>query len=446
MSENDDTNADEGVILEAANGPLITYDPSGLTLRLSDRVLRDIALRLGGEDSAFGLDPSVLLRGVDAWDVFREGSFLGFHARLPQAGAGWRFMRHADGGAIFARSHGAVLGVFAFSAGQREPAAGAGLRHPYHVLRRPLPEARDRHFLRAIRRAGPSALTADHLAEARFAAHAPMRLHLVQDRAAPAGADYGDWLREAFTAEAARLAEVARELGQPAQVLAVSIDLAGDVPVLLADLARIAGQADLGCPRFTAVFDTGRYWARGGADFAAQARLVWRHGPQDLAVVAPSCIFAQDELGQLSPEGAALRACYEGHAVADRAWSAPALAFAERDGAQIRATFRASGPLVIDDAPPFARAPHAGFRLHDADGAPLDTLRAARPDPDDPRAIIVEGEGAMLSYGWPDGAHAQSGGHYWQHGGALREAAPFADDPRFGPLHRWALPALQRIR
>jgi hypothetical protein len=36
-----------GVVVRAPNGDVIRYDPTGLVMRLSDRVIEDIALRLG---------------------------------------------------------------------------------------------------------------------------------------------------------------------------------------------------------------------------------------------------------------------------------------------------------------------------------------------------------------------------------------------------------------
>ena len=81
-----DTPADEGpqiaghgVIVRAQNGDVIRYDPSGLVMRLSDRVIADIALRLGQGGAAraeperaaapTAADPDTLLDGIDAWGV-----------------------------------------------------------------------------------------------------------------------------------------------------------------------------------------------------------------------------------------------------------------------------------------------------------------------------------------------------------------------------------------
>jgi hypothetical protein len=50
VSETDDTEEHapgHGVVVRAPNGDVIRYDPSGLVMRLSDKVIEDIALRLG---------------------------------------------------------------------------------------------------------------------------------------------------------------------------------------------------------------------------------------------------------------------------------------------------------------------------------------------------------------------------------------------------------------
>jgi hypothetical protein len=50
VSETDDTEEHapgHGVVVRAPNGDVIRYDPSGLVMRLSDKVIADIALRLG---------------------------------------------------------------------------------------------------------------------------------------------------------------------------------------------------------------------------------------------------------------------------------------------------------------------------------------------------------------------------------------------------------------
>ena len=111
-------------IIRAQNGDVIVADETGLRMRLSDRVIEDIAMRLGKSGHGFGtmpqrddtnnlladVDPSsqaeelsyFIGENIDCWDIQQRGEFASFMADLPgrqgRAGIfetpeGWRYYR-----------------------------------------------------------------------------------------------------------------------------------------------------------------------------------------------------------------------------------------------------------------------------------------------------------------------------------------------------------------
>ena len=61
---------DSGVLIRAENGDVVTYDATGLTLRLSDTVLADLRTRLALPGAA--LDVADHLGDIDAWHLRRR--------------------------------------------------------------------------------------------------------------------------------------------------------------------------------------------------------------------------------------------------------------------------------------------------------------------------------------------------------------------------------------
>lgn len=135
-------------LIAAENGPVIEVDATGLVLRLSDRVIRDIARRIGlpagtkaappaGEAelaAAERLDPA-MLGDIDAWDLQREGEWLRFVAHRPGATGARRYRKAVAGGGVIAETPGPVLGLLSLDAGwpRSEPdhrRAGRQAVHP----------------------------------------------------------------------------------------------------------------------------------------------------------------------------------------------------------------------------------------------------------------------------------------------------------------------------
>ncbi|MGB4907294.1 MAG: hypothetical protein WBP15_02025, partial [Tabrizicola sp.] len=105
----------EGVILRAENGDVIRYDETGLVLRLSDKVIADIAARLELKPSvslaAEALPLPDLPDDIDLWAPRREGDWVFFQANLPGADSARGYRRHVSGGAVLAEARGPLLAV-----------------------------------------------------------------------------------------------------------------------------------------------------------------------------------------------------------------------------------------------------------------------------------------------------------------------------------------------
>lgn len=410
MSPTDEVQG-RGVVIAARNGPVIEWDDSGLVMRLSDLVVRDIARRIGGSEG-FGIAPDAL-GDIDAWDVFREGDWLGFQARL--ASGVRRYRRHATGGAILARTGGPVWLLAGLGGARRRVSHLLPLEFPHHVLRTPFADEGERALAVHHRSVGVQALVADRLMAGRFAQGRALRTVLAED-AGPEGL-------AGLVAGQGRLCDA---LGQPAQVLAVGIDFDGDYDTALAQMAA-AGPA-----RIVTSFDSGAYWQMAGAGFAAQARLALRAGVHDLTFAAAGYAFAQDALGFLTPDGLQRRAMAEAAAIEARLarqdWFCPTACFAEAEGDRVRVTFKAMSDLVLE-TPAFSGDWH-GFSV---EGGRIEDIRIAG---DDARAILlrVAGDVRRVGYAIPDGQGRAVDGHFHPNGGGVRDG--FAQDG----LHRWALP------
>ncbi|MFP1643078.1 hypothetical protein [Pontitalea aquivivens] len=461
----------------AVGGPLVTGD--GAT--------GDDATGDGG--AAGWLDPA-LLGDVDAWDLQRAGGWLRFQARLPGAPGGTRrYLRPVTGGGIVAETGGAVLGLFGLGGGRHATTFPGAPAFAHHVVTAPPPEPDEPdRILRNLRESSGESALADALLGARHAAFRALPLIVTgHDLVAPApvSAPDPDHLAQPLAALADRLdrlAALARALNRPARLLALRVAPGPDQApadadafhrAALAQLDAIAAQVagrDLGRTRFLAVADCGTWWqhdaAANRAAIEGMHRLILRPGVHQLIVAAPGYMFAQDDLGQPTPQALAARAAIEAHALAaDLArqdWACPLLCLAERHDGVIRATFKTLGPLRIDPADPFGAGPAAGFALAGT-GAGIAAVTLA---PDDPGAVLIRADGPLLpgpganelrlDYATggpprPRGIFAGPGGGFGPACGALRDdwSAPAPDagtGAAGGMLHRWALPASLVIR
>ncbi|MDG3040586.1 hypothetical protein [Roseicyclus marinus] len=467
----DELLAGHGVVVRAANGDVIRYDPTGLVLRLSDTVIADIAMRLGdgagagmvrlkahpteavGEEAEGAAERPVedLLDGIDAWGVSREGDWLRFTARMAGAQGVRGFRRHVTGGAVLGDGPGAVLGILGLGGPRAALANPRASDFPHHIV---APEddigavgmagieaAPETDRLEPLREVTHEALAGETILHWQIEKFAPLPLIVARvetDASARAadlagGTAVGNLIRAAGNLRAA-----AARMGKRAKILAVCLDyaledLGGDAIAyrdgMLAVMRRIEGESGrLGFdrPLFVARFEAGLDPATAAAVLQGQWELAWNHGDHRLIFSSPSYAFARDAYDRPTDEARLRMAEMTAAAISvGEGWRCPTLFLAEWEpgGAPvIRVTAQAEGPLVLDGGGA------AGFAIVEGEA----TVEAVTLAPDDPQALLVrvsgKAPGLHLSYaaGVP---------------GAVRDGWSL-DSRTGGVLHRWALPAI----
>jgi hypothetical protein len=465
--------APSGVILRAENGDVIAYDESGLVLRLSDRVIADIAARLQLAPQAMVDAPREPLpelpEHLDLWAIARSGDWLTFQANMPGTDGPRGYRRHVDGGAILAEARGPLLGILGIGGARMALASPGPAAFPYHIFA-PADDigavgmagdgtAQETAGLQQLSELTHEAMIAENLLSRRRAAREALPIFFVRaetDAAASAMkmgmGPAADNLERGFT----NLVAAADRLGTSAQVLAVTLDyvledISGD-PVAYRDgmlalmerITRAMTKRGLARPVFLAAFDCGTHEITEGAALEGQWELSWNHGDHQLIFTAPSYAFAIDDTGRLTDEGRRAKAAITTEALlahqSGKSWCCPTIQLAEREGKDIRLTLEAETPLVIDKADPFHAGKSAGFRLDGVtNGA---TIKAVEIDEKDQRMVILRcskrPEGPELRVAYAFGA-APSSGPYPANAGALR------DEWEKDGLCRWALPARLKV-
>jgi hypothetical protein len=461
----------EGVIIRAENGDVIRYDETGLILRLSDKVIADIAARLELKPQAAATEAQPLPDlpdDIDLWAPRHEGDWVFFQANLLGSDGPRGYRRHVSGGAILAEARGpllAILGIGGARAGLGSPGPA---RFPWHVLA-PADdigavgqggegEALATDALEPLRELTVEALAADELLARRRAEGRSLPLVMVRtetDTSATAH-DLGTGLAVANLDQAfANLNAAAATLGVGARVLAVVLDytledLTGDgtayrdgMIALMERITRGMAKQSLARPIFLTAFDCGTQSVTRGPGLEGQWELSWNHSDHQLVLAAPSYAFQIDATGRLTDAGRAEKARLLTEALltvqGGGRWLCPTIQLAERAGKDIRLVCGAQEGLVIDADDPFGAGPLAGFALEGVtNGARITGVGIDRADP---RSVILkcsrrpEGE-VFVTY-----AHAAEPGTgpYPANRGALR--GDFGD----GAVRRWALPARLRL-
>lgn len=465
----------EGVIIRAANGDVIRYDETGLILRLSDKVIADIAARLDLKPQGDAAAPAAemlplpeLPEDIDLWAPRREGDWVLFQANLPGADGPRGYRRHASGGAILAEARGpllAILGIGGARAGLGSPGPA---RFRWHVVGPAddigavgmggLGEAVDTDALEPLRELTVEAMIGDELLDRRRATHRSLPLVFVRtetDMATSAHDLVGGAAVSNLDRAFANLVAAARRLGVGAQVLAVVLDytledLTGDATAYRDGMILLMERISLGMARqglarpvFLAAFDCGTQGVTRGPGLDGQWELSWNHGDHRLVFAAPSYAFRMDDTGRLTDEGRAEKAVLLTEALlavqAGGKWLCPTIQLAEWSKDGIRLICEAQEGLVIDAGDPFGAGPLAGFALEGVtNGAKITGVGI---DPGDPKVVVLkcsqppEGE-VFVTY-----AHAAAPGEgpYPANRGALR------GDFGAGAVRRWALPARLKL-
>lgn len=461
----------EGVIIRAENGDVIRYDETGLVLRLSDKVIADIAARLELKPQVVGaeaLPMPDLPADIDLWAPRREGDWVFFQANLPGADGSRGYRRHVAGGAILAEAPGPLLAVMGIGGARAGVGSPGPARFRWHVLgpaddigavgQGGLGEAVATGALEPLRELTVEALVADELLARRRAALLSLPLIVARaetDMAATAH-DLGSGIAVANLDRGfANLVSAAGRMGVGAQVLAVVLDytledLTGD-PVAYRDgmialmerITRGMTKQGLARPVFLSAFDCGTHDVTRGPGLEGQWELSWNHDDHQLVFAAPSYAFRIDDTGRLTDEGRVEKAVLLTEALlavqGGGRWLCPVVQLAERAGADIRLVCEAQEALVIDRDDPFGAGALAGFALEGVtNGA---TITGVAIDQADSRVVVLtcskapEGE-VFVTYAH---AAAPGAGPYPANRGALR--GEFGD----GAIRRWALPARLRL-
>jgi hypothetical protein len=461
----------QGVIIRAENGDVIRYDETGLVLRLSDRVIADIAARLDLKPQAVvaeSLPLPALPEDVDLWAARREGDWAFFQANLPGTDGPRGYRLHVDGGAILAEARGPLFAVLGIGGARAALGSPGPARFRWHVVSAADDigavgmggegDAPQTAGLEPLRELTVEALVADELL-ARLAAD-KRALPLVFTRAetdtSATASALGTGLAVAnFDRALANLVAAGTRLGTGARVLAVVLDyaledLTGDplayrdgMIALMERITRGMAKQGLARPVFLAAFDCGTQAVTEGPGLEGQWELSWNHADHQLVFAAPSYAFQIDDTGRLTDLGRLEKAHLLAEALlavqSGGRWLCPVIQLAERSGSDIRLICAAMEGLELDSAEPFGAGKALGFALDGVtNGAKITKVEI---DKDDAKVVVLrcskppEGE-VFVTY-----AHAaQPGsGPYPSNRGALRDAWGEGD------RRRWALPARLKL-
>lgn len=471
-----------GVIVRAANGDVIRYDPTGLVMRLSDLVIADIALRLGASQggprpggsgpeqartSETGPDATAL-EDIDAWDIRTEGAWHRFTARLSGRQGVRGFRRHVDGGAILGDGPGPLQAVFGLGGASAALASPGASTYPHHVVAPAddigavgmagIETAMRTDRLEPLRECTHEAFVAETLLDWRMDAFAPLPLFVVRaetEAATTAAALAGGKAVENLGVAAENLAAAAASMNRKARVAAVCLDYgledastsaASYRDGMLATMdavAAVLGRAGFDRPLFVARVESGLPEACPAPVLEGQWELAWNHGDHRLVHSAPAYMFERDAFDRATDTARRQMAEMTAAAIVEAAsWRCPVLHLAEReasDASTIRVIAQGEGDLVLDANDPLGAGATRGFRLiGDTEGASVTEVVIA---PDDARAVLIRCDraprGADLRLAYAITLPGDDRGAT----GALRDG--WSLDSRTGvSLHRWALPAV----
>jgi hypothetical protein len=459
----------EGVLIRAENGDVVTFDETGLTLRLSDRVVADLRRRLGVA-SAPDADAAQLLGDIDAWGLRQIGDWLHFTARLEPGRPPRDYRKPLAGGDIIADAIGPLQAILSIGGARRAGFNDGPPEFSYHILApaddvfavgfEGTDEAHPVEGLQRIPHCSRDALTAQALLQMRYDAMQALPLIVTRaetDNSASLEALIGGQAHVNFLAALDSLVAAAAALGKPARVLAVGIDLSledqiGDPASKLAALRRLMARIErdmagrgLHRPVFLISAEAGSQHVSTHPSILAHAKLAWSHAPHRVALPAPGYMFEQTRFARPTPAARVRMAEMDAHAITALTrredWFCPQILLAEAQGKEIRVTLRAMGDLVIEDR--FGAGAACGFAV--VSGGKPYQIKSVAIDPLDAQALILTLDRALtakaeLAYAY--GAATPSPDAYPANRGGVRDGWEAPSRAEGGALHRWALPAL----
>lgn len=472
--------AGHGIVVKARNGDVIRYDPSGLVMRLSDKVIDDIAMRLGKQNVnapsatvplvAERIDPHDHLEGIDAWDVRIAGEWLYFSANLPGKQGVRGYRRLVEGGDIVGDAPGPLFGILGIGGARAAAATPGKCSFPQHILapaddigavgHAGIGDAKPCDRLEHLREMTHEALVAEAFINWQLEKYEafPLFMARVETDSAATAAELGSGKAfDNLIAAASNLALAAKRLGKKPTLLCVTIDYSledtsGDATAYRDGIIALMGRTEdalfkLGFdnPVFVARMESGTAEVTDAAAIVGQWELGWNHGAHKFIYSAPGYMFAHDSFDRPTPQARVEMAEMTAAAVIDREnWQCPTFYLAERsagDDKIIRVVGRAPTDLVIDASDPFGAGDAAGFRLLGTDDVRITDVSIA---PDDPQTLLLHlteaarGDDVRVAYAY--GADPREGG-FPANCGAIRDrwhlkSATGRD------LYRWALPCV----
>ncbi len=413
------------------------------------------------------LDPLQVLGDIDAWGLRNESGWLRFTARLDPDLGPRDYLREPSGGDMIAVAPGPLYGVLSIGGARRAGFNDGPVAFPHHIF---APsdyigavglEGTDNAVatgrLQRLPHSTHDALIAQTLLSWRARARAALPLFLVRaetDNSPTAAALSKGIAIENFFAAVDSLVLAAKKLGKEPKVLSVGIDYGAEDAIssqaeiefglrtLMSTIEAGLNKRGLQKPIFMLACEAGVAGAANHPAILAHTRLSWLKEGHTIAIGAPGYAFERDRFGRPTPDARLRMAEMDAHAIvaqtARKDWACPCPLLAEYDDKEIRVTFSATEPLVID--PALTDDPSAGFAIVGSK-KPLEIV-SVRVDPREPKAILlrtktsIKGDQPILRYALPgvvdDGAPKR---------GAIRDiwSAPSAGSAT--PLHRWALPA-----
>lgn len=413
------------------------------------------------------LDPLQVLGDIDAWNLRQEGDWLRFTARLDPDLGPRDYLRNPAGGDVIAVAPGPLYGILSIGGARRAGFNDGPSHFPRHIF---APgdhigavglEGTDKAIasdqLQKVPHKTQDALIAQTLLSWRVEAFAALPLFLVRtetDASSTAAALAEGLAFDNFFAAVESLRLAARKLGKAPKVLAVGIDYGAEdvassqaeiesgLRALMTKIEAGLHQRGLQRPIFLLACEGGQGAASNHPAILAHTRLSWLKDGHTIAIGAPGYAFERDRFGRPTDDARLRMAEMDAHAIvaltARQEWTCPCPLLAEYDDKDIRVTFNAMEPLVID--PALTDDPSAGFAIAGSK-KPLEIV-SAKVDPRDPKAILlrtktsIKGEEPLLRYALPgmaeDGASKR---------GAIRDSWSAQSAGSAAPLHRWALPA-----
>ncbi|SFS19536.1 hypothetical protein SAMN05444714_2230 [Yoonia litorea] len=470
------------MVVVSRNGDVIRYDPTGLVMRLSDKVIDDIALRLdhripptsersdSQKPSSIRVDPHEHLEGIDAWEVRQDGEWLYFAANLPGDQGVRGFRRLGDGGDILGDAPGPLVGILGLGGPRAAIATREASHYPQHITapaddigavgHAGVEDAKSVDTLEHLREVTHEALVAETFIrwqQEKYAAFPVFMTRVETDSSATSAQLANGKAFENFVAAASNLTLAAKRMGKKPKLMCVHLDYSledtSDDAVAYRDgMLSVMGRAEdalfkLGFenPVFVARMESGTAEITQAAAIEGQWELAWNHGSHRFLYSAPSYMFAHDRFERATTDARREMAEMTAAAIADpENWQCPTFYLAERTGDPkvIKVVAQSMTDLVVDQYDPFDAGAGGGFRVLYADN-PVDVTDVS-VDPDDSKALHLrlsarpEGEGVQIAYAF--GA-APRDGSYPANCGVVRDTWQL-ESKTGRVLNRWALPCL----